>query len=162
MWQTERQTDIHAERNTSLCSASYVSWQCETARICCCAAIDRYLLPDGPTAANPPQWLAVAEWREDRWIKNRWAPDSFTDPAPHTMQAVLGERIYNAGHSDNGQCWWRRCSNMKMEAAIWRECSPPQRRSTIAKGCHSKEIWCGRVKLWDSMLKYNKILGLIL
>jgi len=54
-----------------LCSASYVSCKHSTARICCCvpccglvllqhcagrAAIDRYLLSAGPTAANPPQW----------------------------------------------------------------------------------------------------------
>jgi len=45
-------------KKTSLGSASCVSWQRGTARICCCApcsraAIDRYLLPAGPTAANP-------------------------------------------------------------------------------------------------------------
>ena len=63
-------------------SASYVSWKRDTARICCCvpcclpcctdrsislrtrrAAIDRYRLPAGPTAANPPHAVATA----DRW-----------------------------------------------------------------------------------------------
>jgi len=42
------------------------------------AAIDRYLLAAGPTAANPPQRRASAEW----WDRQRdgRTPDSFIDP----------------------------------------------------------------------------------
>jgi len=34
-----------------------------------CAAVDRYLLPTGPTAANPPQQSGT----------DRWTPDSCID-----------------------------------------------------------------------------------
>ena len=61
-------------------AASAVSWQQRcTARICCCepgrAAIDRYLLPAGPTAANPPQRLNDGTHR-----RTTDPPDSFIDP----------------------------------------------------------------------------------
>ena len=41
---------------------------CRTAALCCCrcgagrAAIDRYLLPAGPIAANPPHAAAAGNW----------------------------------------------------------------------------------------------------
>jgi len=53
------------------------------------AAIDRYLLAAGPTAANLRQWRAVA--RRDGWTHGQTngrtgrTPDSCIDPAPHTM-----------------------------------------------------------------------------
>jgi len=51
----------------------------------CCgagrAAIDWYLLPVRPTAANPPHAATVGEW-------DRRTPYRYIDPAPHTMQAV--------------------------------------------------------------------------
>jgi len=40
------------------------------------AAIDRYLLPAMPTAADLQQWHVLAGW------------DGFIDPAPHTMRAI--------------------------------------------------------------------------
>jgi len=80
---------------TSLCSASYISWQRGTAHIrpppllqlqlgpAVHATVNWYLLHTWPTAANPLQRCAVARW------------DGQTDyacqlhsPAPHTMWAV--------------------------------------------------------------------------
>ena len=45
------------------------------------AAVDRYLLPAGPTAANPPHAAAAGE-------RDRQVPCHYIDPAPHTMWAV--------------------------------------------------------------------------
>ena len=51
--------------HTGLCSATYVRWQRGTARIrplhAAAAAIDQYLLPAGPTAANLQQWVCCCE-----------------------------------------------------------------------------------------------------
>ena len=50
------------------------------------AAIDRYLLPAGPTAANLQQrvrWLDGTDRHTDRKT-----PDSCIDLAPHTMRAM--------------------------------------------------------------------------
>jgi len=55
-----------------------------------CAAIDRYCLPTGPTAANLPHTTAAAQDGTDRETDgqtDRWTPDSFIDPALHSMQA---------------------------------------------------------------------------
>jgi len=49
------------------------------------AAINRYLLPAGRTAANPPQWRAN-DGRDGQ--TDRGTLDSFIHPALHTMQAV--------------------------------------------------------------------------
>jgi len=48
------------------------------------AAVNRYLLAAGPTAANPQQQHAAAGWdrRTDRRTDGR-TPDRCTDPAPH-------------------------------------------------------------------------------
>ena len=69
---------------TSLCSASYISCQRDTARICCCvpcrgaavtgrpaaAVVDRYLLSAGRSAANPPHAAAAID-RRDRQTNRR-------------------------------------------------------------------------------------------
>jgi len=52
-------------------SASYVCWQRGTARVCCRAlavqqSIDRCVLAAGPTAANPLQWRAAADWWDEQ------------------------------------------------------------------------------------------------
>jgi len=69
----------HDTTRTSLCSASYVRSHGGTPRIRCCravlrphaaVAINRYLLPAGPTAANAPHRPHAEQWakhrREDR------------------------------------------------------------------------------------------------
>ena len=61
------------------------------------AAIDQYLLPAGPTAANPPHAAAVGKW--DRQTDGR-TPYRFIDPALHTMRAVT----INAMFLDMQQC----------------------------------------------------------
>jgi len=76
--------------NTSLCSASYVSWQRGTARICTAArraaghsataAVDRHLPPAGPAAANPQQHAAVYRW--DRHTDGR-TPYRYINPAAY-------------------------------------------------------------------------------
>ena len=72
--------DSHAcglPSETSLCSASYVSCQRDTARICCCraqfAAVRR--------AAAPGEWW---DGETDRRTDRR-TPDSFIDPAPRSL-----------------------------------------------------------------------------
>ena len=56
------------------------------------AAIDRYLLAAGPTAANPPQRRAAGEWGDGR---TDWRTlDSCIDPAPHTMPAVSTRQLW--------------------------------------------------------------------
>jgi len=93
---------------TSLCSASYISWQSGTLHICCCApcwnmaaadqrltnhaAIAQQLLATGLTAANPPQQWAAAGW--DRRTDRR-TPERCTDSTPHTMWAVSTIRLIN-------------------------------------------------------------------
>jgi len=56
--------------------------------------IDRYLLPAGPTAANPPQRYAVV----DRWDRqtDRRTPYRFTDPA-HTVRALSDMTVCVSG-----------------------------------------------------------------
>ena len=49
------------------------------------AAVDRYLLFAGPTAASPQQRPAAGEW--DRRTDGR-TDDSCINPSPHTMRAV--------------------------------------------------------------------------
>jgi len=49
--------------------------------------IDRYLLPAGRSAANPPHAEAAVE-RRDRQTDGR-THDRCTDPAPDTVRAVL-------------------------------------------------------------------------
>ena len=59
---------------------------CRAVAPCCYgtdrAAIDRYLLPAGPTAANPPHAAAAGTWTDG------WTQDCCTDPAQHTIPAV--------------------------------------------------------------------------
>ena len=84
-------------RTSSLCSASSLGCQHDTARICyvlrrrCCqapvpAAVDRYLLPTRRSAANPPHTVAAVD-RQDRRTDGRTL-DRFIDPALHTMRVV--------------------------------------------------------------------------
>jgi len=57
----------YTDWNTSLCSASSLGCQHDTARICCWAQspdIDRYLLPATRSAANPPHAAAAVDWRD--------------------------------------------------------------------------------------------------
>ena len=64
---------------------------------CCCgagrAAYVRYLLPAGPTAANPPHAAAAGEWERqavggtDRQTDRR-TTYRYIYPPPHTMRAV--------------------------------------------------------------------------
>ena len=86
---------LSKSQQVCLPSASYVGWQRDTARICCwppcccapspAAAIDRYLLPAGPAAANPPHAAAAV----DRW-------DRQTDSVPlHTPCRILCEQCRN-------------------------------------------------------------------
>ena len=49
------------------------------------AAINRYLLPTGPTAANPQQRRAAAGW--DRQTDGR-TDDRYIDHAPHAQRAA--------------------------------------------------------------------------
>jgi len=71
---------------SSLCPASYGGCKRATARICCCAllaaamspAINPYLTPAGPTAANPLQWANDGTDRDGR------TPDRFIDRTPHS------------------------------------------------------------------------------
>ena len=67
-WLSTQETEPNTQ--TSLCSASFVSCQRGTARIRCwahSAAIDRYLLPPGHSAANPVlQQHAASEWWDRR------------------------------------------------------------------------------------------------
>ena len=61
------------------------------------SAIDRYLLPAGPTAANPPHIAVAGEWNRqtDGQTSGRTdirtdarTPYRFIDPAQHTLRAV--------------------------------------------------------------------------
>ena len=89
---------------TRLCSASYVSWQSGTPRICCCepccsaAAADRR----GPPAVQqsidtswPPGPQQQTRSSGVRWLDGTGGqmdgrtPDSCIDPAPHIMRAPL-------------------------------------------------------------------------
>jgi len=75
---------------TSLRSASYARWQRGTAHICRAAvshaAIDRYLLLTGPTAANlHQQFCCCAPMLGQTDGQTR---DRCIDPAPHSMWAV--------------------------------------------------------------------------
>ena len=89
---------FHTPNRTSLCSASYVSWQRDTAHIsccttCCCAPCScstRYLLPAGPTAANRPQWhTAVNRWdRQTDKQMDRQTPYCYIDPATYYASSV--------------------------------------------------------------------------
>jgi len=60
-------------------------------RRCCWApapaAADRYLLPAGRSATNPPHAAAAVD-RWDRRTDGRQTLDRFMDPDPHTMRAV--------------------------------------------------------------------------
>jgi len=94
--------------SASLYSASYVRWQHGTVRIrpllsAGRAAIDRYLLPAGPTAANLHQrvccygpMLGHRDGQTDRRTDRQTDRQTdgqisyrFIDPAPRTMQTVL-------------------------------------------------------------------------
>ena len=54
------------------------------------AAIDRYLLLAGPTAANPPsgvRWMGQTDRQTDGQTDS-WTSDTCLDPAAHTLHAV--------------------------------------------------------------------------
>ena len=55
------------------------------------AAIDRYLLPAGPTAANPPHAAAADEWDRDRQADRRRDTVAYRDmdPAPHIWEVPI-------------------------------------------------------------------------
>ena len=89
---------------TSL-SAAYVSCKRGTTRICWCApccvpyccgarraAIDRYLVPARPTAANSPHAAVAGKWDRQRDVQidrpTDTVPVCYTDPALHTMWVV--------------------------------------------------------------------------
>jgi len=99
--------------STSMCSATYIRWQRGTARVrpphAAAAAIDRYLLPAGLTAANLLQrGLLLCAHAGTDGRTDGWTPYGFIDPAPHIMRAVLiiGDRsvtvheYYNFGDSN--------------------------------------------------------------
>jgi len=72
------------------------------------AAVDRYLLPAGPTAANPP-YAAAAVDRWDRQTDTRTETDRQTDvrrtvtqTLPHTMRAVS---IMDQLSRNSRECW---------------------------------------------------------
>ena len=76
---------------TTVLSASYSCCKCDTDRIWplwrpTAAATDRYLLPAGHPAANPPHTAAAVD-RQDRQTDGR-TPDRYIDPAPHCMTIV--------------------------------------------------------------------------
>ena len=50
------------------------------------AAVDRYVLPVGRSAANPPHAAAAVEQTDGRTDVR--TPDRYVDPAAHTMRAV--------------------------------------------------------------------------
>jgi len=52
-------------------------------------AINWYLLPVRPTAANPLQWRAATRW--DRLTDRRMDGRTDTDPAPHTVQTCANK-----------------------------------------------------------------------
>ena len=65
-------------------------WHCPHSPATTAAAIDQYLLPVRPTAANLvnlQQHCVTARWGRQT-LTDRRMPDSCTDPALHTMQAV--------------------------------------------------------------------------
>jgi len=108
---------------TNQCSASYVSCQRVTARICCCApccgaagaerraAIDQHLLPAGRLAANPQQRRAAGKGRTDT---NGRTLDRLMDPSSQTMRAVsIGNESVPI---QLAQCWFPRLaiSNAKI------------------------------------------------
>ena len=55
-------------------------------------AIDRYLLPGGRSAANPPAAVAAVD-RSDRQT-NRRTLDRYIDAAPPTMRADVGVSVH--------------------------------------------------------------------
>ena len=82
---------------TSLCPATWTyakTWQCPHLQLCAAllprgAAIERYLLPAGPTAANPPHVAAAGAW--DGWTDretNGRTPYRYIYRASRTMRAV--------------------------------------------------------------------------
>jgi len=95
--------DSIAVTETSLCSAlpthaenvalPAFAVSLSAAARCCCAAIDRYILPSGPTAANPQPADKTGEWdrqtgkRTDGHTEGQ-TPYRFIHPAPHTMPVV--------------------------------------------------------------------------
>jgi len=78
------------------------TWHCPhpaAARRCCgaaaadrqpasCAAMDRYLLLAGLTAANPPQPRDAGEW--DKRTDRRRTPHSFVDPGLYLSNFIRG------------------------------------------------------------------------
>ena len=64
------------------------------------AAVDRYLPPAGPTAANPPHAAAAGEW--DRQTHGQ-TPFRYIGPAPHTrlvsrLSHKFRQAYENVGH----------------------------------------------------------------
>jgi len=99
---------------TSLCSASYVSWQRDTARISCWENACSNRQAAGPATVNPPDGIdGQADKRTDRqttiglsvgpFVRTRQprAHRRFTDCAPHTMRTVSSTiaRLFSNRHS---------------------------------------------------------------
>ena len=77
--------------STILCSASYVSWQRETACICCWVPLVQQLIDISRPPGPQQQTCHTSMWSANDWTDGQTDGQmlgSFTDPAPHTMQAV--------------------------------------------------------------------------
>ena len=98
-------------KQTSLCSASSSGCQRDTACICCwaparaarrllrarCAAIDRYLLSAGRSAANPPQTAAAVDrWdrQTDAWPFHRPCSAYYADSVDNAAKINIQCRYY--------------------------------------------------------------------
>ena len=109
-------------KETSLCSASYVSRQHGTARMCCCihccsavaagcaaptarpppATVDQHLLPGGGTASNSPHIAAVVD-RWDRQTNRRM--DSVPLHRPCSAYYVNSANNNSGLSHFNNACW---------------------------------------------------------
>jgi len=76
---------------TGLCSASYVrskTWSCSHLLLCALllqrrpCSNDRYLLPTGPTAENPPHAAAAGQWDRQTDRRQRRRKNIWTDTVP--------------------------------------------------------------------------------
>jgi len=81
---TENCTRRKMPKQTSLCSASDLSWQHDTARICCSAPA----LQESTDISWPPDPQQQTRRRGLRRPNDATHARQFKDPAPHTMRAV--------------------------------------------------------------------------
>jgi len=80
---------------TSLCSASYVSWQCDAAHSCCWAlAVQQSICISCPWAhSSKPTTMACCSLMMRQ--TNRLTSNRYIDPVPHNMRAVsVTEKCY--------------------------------------------------------------------